>query len=138
MEIEIFCVSDYAANYGGKLSIMGVFDAVAVHALPHSHTPLAITLKLRFGEKEIREHSLEIRLTDPFKHTVASIKGKITPAQIKDTLNYSSTLFIGNIQGFRFTKLGRHNIELFIDGEWYSALPLTIFQRAQTQSPKAA
>src|SRR5215212_8303811 len=61
MKIEIFALADFAADYGGKLSVVGIFDTIFARQMPAVHPHCCLAVKLRFDKDE--EGSKRLRLS---------------------------------------------------------------------------
>lgn len=122
MEIEIFTMCDYAADYGGKLVINGTFDVINTKQLPAIHPSLSIATRIRFGESEFVKHKFKIRFIDQDgKELLKNIEGefKPNPPKIGD---HSTVNFVMNIGNAKFEKAGRYSVELYINDEWKRGL----------------
>ena len=66
MQTEIFTLCDAATiDGGGKLNVLGSFDAIYSRAFPCHHPICALACKLRFEMGEDGEHTLDISFSDP-------------------------------------------------------------------------
>jgi hypothetical protein len=52
MKVELFAACDYAADYAGKLTLVGVFDTLGAPSIPVVHPQLSVVAKLRFDDAE--------------------------------------------------------------------------------------
>lgn len=124
MEIEIFTLADYAADYGnGKLVISGTFDSIFSQGFPFSHPNCAIALRIRLANSEAGEHEFEVR--------PIGIKG-IQP--LKGTMNvqrnrnadHATVNIVLNMNNISFEKPGKVAFEFYFDGEFRSGLSLYV------------
>lgn len=126
MKIEIFALCDAAAEYAGKLCLLGVFDTISAREFPFIHPHCSIALRIRFDRIEEGGHRLRISIVDEDGNPIVPIiEGNIN-------INFPPNLFsvCGNtvldLSGLRFPKSGRYRIDLAVDNRLESSLPLTV------------
>jgi hypothetical protein len=129
MNIEIFTLCDAATDQGGKLNILGTFDAIAAGAAPVTHPECTIAMRLRFEQVEAGEHSLRISIIDyDGRAVVPPIDGKIAIAFPPQAIESSASNFVIKLQQLRFSNFGKYRIDLAIDGKMEKSLPLYLNQ----------
>ena len=57
MRVEVFSLCDAATTDGGKLNLLGAFDAIWVKTMPVVHAQCAIALRVRFSRSERGEQN---------------------------------------------------------------------------------
>jgi len=126
LKIEIFALCDAAAEYAGKLCLLGVFDTISAREFPFIHPHCSIALRIRFDRIEEGGHRLRISIVDEDGNPIVPIiEGNIN-------INFPPNLFsvCGNtvldLSGLRFPKPGRYRIDLAVDNRLESSLPLTV------------
>lgn len=130
MEIEIFTLADFAQDNHSKLTIVGTFDSIQARQFPVQHPACTVACRLRFAAKEAGAHEFKLRLIDAAgKETIQPIAGNI---QVGEPANehVATVNIIVNFNQLKFEKPGRYSIELYIDGDWKSGLPLFLHQAA--------
>jgi hypothetical protein len=131
MEIEVFTLCDAAADYQGRLNILGIFDSIVATTLPATHPQCTIALRLRYTRTEVGEHSLVIHIVDhDGKQIMPEINGQFG-LQIAGDDRSSTINLIMNMQGLVFTQYGEHAINLAIDKNEIASLPFWIRQPQQ-------
>jgi hypothetical protein len=70
MKIELFTLSDFAADYGGKLSVVGVFDTLFARQAPVVHPAWSIAVKIRFEKIEEGKKKIRLSISDADGKTV--------------------------------------------------------------------
>lgn len=126
MNVEIFTLADHAEDYGGKLSILGSFDNIKTHVLPSVHPHCCIALRLRFQKSEEGNHSVRIVMIDADgKNYGPKMDGNLHVALPHDSDTATSNLVIG-MNGFPLTKPGTYHLDLVVDGQLVSRLPLKV------------
>ncbi len=129
MNIEIFSVCDFAADYGqGKLNLMGTFDTINAPALPFKLPHCAVAARLRIGNHEEGKHDFKIKFLDghgkPFQQELSGQMGVM-----KNPHNDYATVNIAlNIGGLTFAKPGKYAVELHWDGEFQIGLTINVVQ----------
>lgn len=133
MDVEIFALCDAAADYGGKLNLLGTFDSIWAKQFPVVHPHCAIALRIRFDRIEEGEHRVRISVVDEDgKPTGPSADGGITVKFPPDFLSVCANMVL-NINGMKFEKPGRYSIDLAIDNRHERSLPLNVFQMQPKQ-----
>ena len=127
METEIFTLCDYAQDLSGKLVIVGTFDSIRSKVFPFTyHKNCSIVSRLRFAEEEIGNHSFKIIfINDEEKNIIPPLQGNI---QIKkaEVGRHSTINIVLNLNNTKFEHPGRYSIQLYIDNEWKTGLPITL------------
>ena len=128
MEIEIFTLCDFAQDNNSKLTVVGTFDSINARQFPFVHGNFSVACRLRFSEKEIGIHDMQLRFID------GKGEGLIKPIEAQINIpapqnsQYSAVNLVFNFNQVKFDKPGRYSFELYIDDEWRSGLPLFLNQ----------
>ena len=128
MEIEIFTLSDSAHNYNDRLVISGTFDAVASPMFPFMHPHCSIALRLRFGDKEMGKHKIELKFLGPKGEVHQPITAKVDVNKRHPSAQYAAINFVMNMANLKFDLPGQYSFELHVDDEWRSGLPLNVLE----------
>lgn len=132
MEIEIFTLADYAADYGnGKLIVSGTFDTIFGQTFPLVHPSCSLALRIRIANSEIGEHTFEIRPAglsnvQPF---IGNLSVKKNPNADHSTIN-----LVVNLNNLKFDKPGRYSFEFYFDNEFRSGLNLYVVKNVASQT----
>ncbi|MDB5255470.1 MAG: hypothetical protein JWM14_165 [Chitinophagaceae bacterium] len=124
MEIEIFTLCDYAADNGGKLTVVGTFDNITTPSLPVVQQ-LGIAIRLRFAAKQAGNHKIELKITDPAKVSIANMNGNINVPSPAEPMTYTSINMALNL-GLEIKTKGVYKIELHLDDEFQSGLSFLV------------
>ena len=124
MEIEIFTLCDYAADNGGKLTVVGTFDNITTQSLP-AIQQLGIAIRLRFSAKQVGNHKIELKITDPTKDSIANINGNINVSSPVEPMAYTSINMALNL-GLEIKTKGVYKIELHLNDEFQSGLSFLV------------
>ena len=129
MQIEIFSLCDAATADGGKLSMLGAFDAIQISKFPAVHPQCAIAARIRFSRIEEGEHAIKVQFVDgDGKNVLQPMQSVVRVGSFTGQGSFS-TNFIFNIQGLKFEKSGEYSIDLAIDGQHKASLPLFIKEK---------
>ena len=108
MEIEIFTLADYAADYGnGKLVVIGTFDTIFTGVFPAIHPACSIALRMRVANSESGYHNFEIKILDPKNANFKDpLKGEL---EVKENPNSDHSTFniVLNLNNVAFESPGR-------------------------------
>lgn len=128
MEVEIFTLSDFAQDNGGRLTIVGTFDQISSRTFPATHPSCHLSCRLRFGSKEAGEHNFRLKLIDAAgADVVPPMEGNIN-VSVAPGQEYAGLNLVVNLNQLKFEKAGRYSFELYINGEWKTGLPLILQQ----------
>jgi hypothetical protein len=130
MEIEVFTLCDAAADYLGRLSILGVFDTIFAANLPALHPQCAVALRIRFSKVEEGKHSLALHIVDnDGKMIIPPLNGEFG-IQLTGNDRHGAINLVLNLQGLPFNRYGEYAINLAIDSHELDSLPFWVKQPA--------
>jgi hypothetical protein len=126
MNLQIAALCDAAADYGGKLSLLGTFDTIVARQMPASHPQCAVALRLVCDRQAEGGHMLRVDLVN------ADGRSVMPPIEIpfdvvlpSDSLHLARN-FILNIQQLKFQEPGYYAVAVAIDGQIVSSIPLRV------------
>lgn len=128
MEIEVFTLCDAAADYQGRLSILGIFDTIFAATLPATHPQCSVALRIRFKKVEAGNHALTLHIVDYDGNMVIPALNGQFGIQLDGQEQYGAVNLILNLQGLIFKSYGRYAVNLAIDGREVGSLPFMIKQ----------
>ena len=136
MKIELFVACDFAADYGGKLTVVGIFDTLGAPQTPVLHPQLCVAAKLRFDDTEAGPKNVRFTLTDiDGRDVLPPIEMPIVaPASSVDTATSVVNLVL-NIGHVRFERLGEHSLDLSLDGVQVASAPLFLRPAGKPPGP---
>lgn len=130
MDIEVFTLCDAAADYQGRLSILGIFDTVFAANLPAQHPQCAVALRIRFSKIEEGKHNLTLHLVDnDGKMLMPPLTGEFDVQLVGNDRQGAMNLIL-NLQGLSFNRYGEYAINLAIDSHELDSLPFWVKQPA--------
>lgn len=128
MELEIFSLADYAADYGnGKLTVVGTFDTIFTPKLPVLHPHCAVAIRMRLGNTEVGRHDFEIRVIDPDGKIFQNVKGGME-VKTNPNADYNTMNLVMNLNNLNIQKAGKYAFEFHFDNEFRSGLKLHVLQ----------
>jgi hypothetical protein len=126
MKVEVFALCDFAADYGGKLSVMGVFDTILTRQMPAVHAHCCIAVKLRF--EKIEEGTKKLRLSisdDDGRLLLPPVEIPLHVAMPPDA-HTNALQVVANIGGLKVEAFGEYSIDLALDGRHEGSIPLFV------------
>jgi hypothetical protein len=117
MDVQIASLCDSAADYGGKLCLIGAFDTILVRQFPALHPFCSVALRIIFRDTDEGKHTLRVNLIDDDGQSL--LPGMpTTPLEIRMPENqfFASVNLVFNLQGMRFNK----------DGTMIARIPLQV------------
>ena len=124
MKIELLALADFAADYGGKLSVMGIFDTIFARQMPAVHPHCCLAVKLRFDQEEVGQKHLRISIChDDGKLVLPAMEIPIQVA-MPSGLESNTIQVVANIAGMKLDQFGEYSIDLEIDCRHQGSSPL--------------
>ena len=124
MKVELFALCDFAADYAGKLTVVGVFDSIFARQMPAVHQHCCVAVKLRF--EKIEEGQKRVRLSisdDDGKLVLPAMEIPINVAMPPDART-NTIQVVANIAGMKIEAYGEYSIDLALDGRHEGSIPL--------------
>jgi hypothetical protein len=122
MEIEVFTLCDAAADYQGRLSILGIFDTIFATNMPTVHPFCAVAVRLRFSRIEEGKHTLAMQIVDSDgKLVIPPLNGEFS-VQLGEDARQGAINLVLNLQGLSFNNYGEHAVNLAIDSRELGSL----------------
>ena len=127
MDIEIFCLCDYAQEMGsGKIVIIGTFDTIFAQKMPSKHPTCSIVTRIRFTSTEVGRHNFQVAILDSEGSDIVPSFHAEFDVQIASGIESSLANFVMGIGGLEFKKYGTYSITLMLDGTRAKSLPLYV------------
>lgn len=122
MTSEIFTLCDAAADYSGRLNILGVFDTIFAASLPAVHAQCSVALRLRFAKVEEGKHSLTLHIVDNDGNMVVPALNGDFGIQLQGPEKSGAINLVLNLQGLSFSAYGEYAVNLAIDNREINSL----------------
>ncbi len=131
MELEIFTLCDHAQDYGGKLIIVGTFDAIWSGGFPCVHPSCSIAGRIRFEASEAGRHALRIQIVDADgREIVPPLNGELVVTKLAEGRSMAAN-FVLTLGQLSFPAEGVYSIDLFVDDIPSRSLPVMVQQQQQ-------
>lgn len=127
MQLEILTFCDAAAEYGGRLNILGATDTVIAVDLPLKFPHCAIVARLRAARIEEGDHTVRLMIIDADGTPILNLDGKMAIRFAAGT-NGVVNLII-NAQQLEFREAGEYAIEVAVDGIQLGSCPFYVRRR---------
>ncbi|MDQ8203907.1 hypothetical protein [Pelagicoccus sp. SDUM812003] len=129
MQVEIFSICDAAADYAGRLNLLGAFEGMASSKAPIVRERCSIAVRMRFMRDEGGPHPVAVRIVDNSGKAIASemtANVNVRPAENRASCAINLVL---NISRLVFPAFGSYEVQLWLDGEKRSSLPLLVAKK---------
>ncbi|MEG1258067.1 MAG: hypothetical protein RSD12_03445 [Akkermansia sp.] len=141
MDFQVSTLCDYAADYQGKLCIQGAFDTLFARQFPVVHPSCALALRICLTPEDEGDHKLGISIVNEDGKALDPERMPIIGdlhVGLPEGASFFTRNLIMNFQGLRFETTGTYSVDITIDGEISSRIPLRIVQVAEDkQAPQA-
>jgi len=128
MDREVFTLCDAAADYQGRLSILGIFDTIYATTLPAVHLQCTVAVRIRFQKIEEGKHTLTLHVVDTDGKTVIPpLNGEFTIQLVGNDRQGAINLVL-NLQGLLFNRYGEYAVNLAVDNHHLGNVPFWIKQ----------
>ncbi|QIF00589.1 hypothetical protein [Roseimicrobium sp. ORNL1] len=129
MQLLLATLCDSAADYSGKLCILGAFDTLCAQEFPVVHPQCSLALRLLFYPEDAGRHQLSIQLEDevggviiPESALGATIDVSLPPGSVP----FVTRNLVRNLQHLRFEEPGIYRFEIKRNGRQVISLPLRV------------
>ena len=126
MNIQIATLCDAAADYGGKLSLLGTFDTIMARQLPAKHPQCSVALRVVFDRSDEGSHRLRIDLVDADGKSVMPAIDIPFEVKLPTDAFHLSRNFIINMQQLKFDQPGHFAVAIAIDSHVETSIPLRV------------
>ncbi len=136
MDVQVAALCDSAADYNGKLCLLGVFDTIGVRQLPAVHPHCSIAVRIVFHTGEEGRHQLKLTLIDEDgRNLLPNIPPPNLDVRMPEHMYFASSNLVFNLQGMKFEKAGNYSIDISVDGKIIARIPLQVVLLKQQQAP---
>lgn len=126
MQVESFMLCDAATIGGGKLNVLGAFDAIQVKNVPAKHPACALALRIRFDRAEQGKHQIKLAMVDADGKPIGTFPEATCEVKIPDNQSFAVVNQIVNLIGMPLKDYGNYSIDLSIDNRHEASLPLSV------------
>jgi len=126
MEIQVAALCDAAADYDGKLCLLGAFDTIVAAALPAVHPQCSVALRILFRKEEEGFHTVSVFFVDEDGHSIVPPMETSFDVELPDDLFFSTRNLILNLQQLPFAHHGAYSIDVSVDKRQMASIPLQV------------
>lgn len=127
MKLLIATLCDSAADYHGKLCVMGAFDTLCAPQFPVIHPQCSLALRLHFEPGDKGRHELSIRLLDQEGREIMPAFAPVIDVTFQQgNVPFLSRNLVLNLQRLRFDQPGIYSFEIALKGKELISLPLRV------------
>ena len=130
---------DSAADYQGKLCVLGAFDSIYAGKFPAVHPHCALAIRLLFKPEEEGMHEMKITLIDSDGKNVLPEPGgpviRFEVPEIPDDTFFLSRNFVLDLNGLPLPKSGQYSFDISIANKIIARVPLQAMAVPQQQQP---
>lgn len=131
MEVLTAVLCDSAADYNGKLCILGAFDSIYAQRFPAVHPQCSIALRFLFRDEDKGKHKFNICLIDPDGKNVLPAGGpkfEFEIRRIPEETFFFSQNFVINLQGLLLQKPAQYSFDIRMNETIVARIPLQVVQ----------
>lgn len=126
MEIQIAALCDAAADFNGKLCLLGTFDTILAQQMPAVHPQCSIALRVVFSRIEEGKHKVRMEFVNDDGQPVMQAIDIQVEIVLPSDATFLARNFVVNIQQMRFERPGNYAINVAIDGRQEASMPLQV------------
>ena len=126
MDIQVAALCDSAADYNGKLCLLGAFETIYARSLPAVHPQCAIALRICFRPEDEGECRFHVAFIDmDGKDVMPPFKAHIEVKLPQDALWLTQNLVM-NLQRLKFNEAGHFSIDITANDRMLKRIPLRV------------
>ena len=128
MNIQMAVLCDAAVDYSGKLSVLGTFDTLYSAKLPAIHPQCSVALRIAFERSEEGLHQLRLNFVNEDGQPIMPAMDVPVDVAFSEDTTFISRNFIVNIQQLKLDQEGLYSVDVSLDGNQLSSIPLSVKQ----------
>jgi hypothetical protein len=128
MNIQVAVLCDAAADYNGKLSILGTFDTLMTSKIPAIHPQCSVALRIAFDRAEEGMHSLRLNFVDEDGQSIMEPMPISFDVNFSDDSTFISRNFVVNIQQLKLEQAGLYSVDVSMDDRQLTSISLCVKQ----------
>lgn len=127
MQVLLATLCDSAAEYQGKLSLLGAFDTLCARELPVVHPQCSLALRICYDPPDAGPHQMRIRCVDPAeKECLPPFEPLIDVTFPTPFLPFVTRNLVLNLQRVKFDKAGLYRFLVEDNGRKLISIPLRV------------
>ena len=131
MEILTACLCDSAADYNGKLCILGAFDTIQTRQLPTTHPFCSVALRILLKDADVGAHRIQLGLIDSDGKDLlptGRISIDFNVPVIPEQSFFMSSNCVLNLQGLVLPAATQYSFDVSVDGAILARIPLQVIK----------
>lgn len=129
MQLLLATLCDSAADYSGKLCVLGAFDTLCAQEFPVVHPQCSLALRMLFYPEDTGRHHLSIQLEDEVGGVIipeSALAATIDVSLPQGSVPFVTRNLVRNLQHLRFEEPGIYRFEIKRNGRQVISLPLRV------------
>jgi hypothetical protein len=127
MQILLATLCDSAADYQGKLSLLGAFDTLCARELPVVHPQCSLAIRICYDPQDAGRHQMRIRCVDPSdQECLPPFDPVVDVAFPSPFLPFVTRNLVLNLQRVKFDRAGLHRFIVEDNGRTLISIPLRV------------
>lgn len=127
MQLLLATLCDSAADYQGKLCVLGAFDTLCSQQFPVVHPQCSLAVRLLFYPPDVGRHQMSIQLVDDSGQSVMPAFTPLLEVGLPPGgVPFVTRNLVLNLQRLRFEKPGVYRFAITMDGAEVISLPLRV------------
>ncbi len=135
MDIQVATLCDSAADYNGKLCVLGTFDTICSRALPVVHPHCVLALRVCFRPGDEGRHEFAITFIDADGHPVMPSFRAGVEIRLPSDAYFVTRNIVLNFQNLKFEKTGQFSIDVSVDDRMLTRVPLRVMLVEDKSTP---
>ena len=130
MEISSVTLCDSAADYSGKLCILGAFDTIVVPQFPFNHSHCSVALRYVLRDEDVGRHKIQVALVgSDGQPLIPADKLPVFNVQVNsmpENVFFESKNLVLNFQGLPLAAPGQCEVRVLVDGQIVRTVPFQV------------
>ncbi len=128
MDVQVATLCDSAADYNGKLCVLGAFDTIFARSFPVVHPQCAIALRICFRPDDAAALHFRISIIDADgKDVIPAIEPTVEVKVPPDTVFMTRNLVM-NLQRLKFQQAGQFSVDITCEGRMVARIPMRVLE----------
>ena len=127
MQVLLATLCDSAADYQGKLSLLGAFDTLCARELPVVHPQCSLAIRICYDPQDAGRHQMKIRCVDPSdQECLPPFEPVVDVSFPSPFLPFVTRNLVLNLQRVKFDRAGLHRFLVEDNGRTLISIPLRV------------
>lgn len=127
MQVLLATLCDSAADYQGKLSLLGAFDTLCARELPVVHPQCSLAIRICYDPQDAGRHQMRIRCVDPSdQECLPPFEPVVDVSFPSPFLPFVTRNLVLNLQRVKFDRAGLHRFLVEDNGRTLISIPLRV------------